>query len=70
MHPLIEEFNRIPGLNACQPTFFRAVQRRLREEIQPLLDERDALLLRVVQLETELARTKGKKPAPVVEVRA
>lgn len=56
MHPTIEEFCRVPGRDACKPEFFRRVQRELRENVQPLLDERDVLLRRVVELETELAK--------------
>lgn len=43
MHPLIEEICRTPGVDAVQPTCFRRWQRQLRDEIQPLLDDREAL---------------------------
>lgn len=63
MHPIIEEFCRIPGLEACQPSFFRRVQRELREQVQPLLDERDALAARVADLESELLRSASRAKA-------
>jgi len=39
-HPLIEEFCRA---NNFQPSFLRRCQRVFREEVQPLLDQRDVL---------------------------
>lgn len=44
MHPVLEEFCRIPGLSACQPHSFNKFQRLLRSDVQPLLDEREKLL--------------------------
>jgi hypothetical protein len=61
MHYLIEEFNRIAGVSECRPDVFRRIQRQLISEVQPLLDERDALLQRVVQLEAELVARPGRK---------
>lgn len=52
-HPLIEQFCRIPGVANCQAHFFNRVQRELRDEIQPLLDERDRLLVENAQLKTD-----------------
>lgn len=65
MHPLLEEFCRIAGRDACRPEVFRRLQREMRDIVQPLLDERDGLAQRVVELEADLARlrttvTKGK----------
>jgi ElaB/YqjD/DUF883 family membrane-anchored ribosome-binding protein len=59
VHPLIEAFCRIPGRDACQPTFFNQMQRRLRDEIQPLLDERDRLLAANETLTYEVNRLKA-----------
>lgn len=44
-HPLIDEFCRVPGVGACQPHFFNRCQREFRDTIQPLLDEREQLLV-------------------------
>lgn len=49
-YPLIDEFCRINGLGACQPSFFRRCQREFREHVQPMLDERDRLLVETVEL--------------------
>lgn len=50
---LIDEFARArPPL---QDHFIRRCQREFRERIQPQLEERDALLLEVARLRTELA---------------
>lgn len=68
MHPLIEEFQRVSSVQQLQPTYFRRVQRELRDVIQPLLDERDALIARVAVLEQELA--KATKPRRRDEVPA
>jgi hypothetical protein len=59
MHPLIEEVCRVGGVQNCQPQFFRRVQFRLRNEIQPLLDQRDALLETNAVLEVENAELKA-----------
>lgn len=59
-HPLLDEFCRVAGLESCRPEFFRRVQRELREQIQPLLDERESLgeRVRVLEAELELLRAK------------
>jgi hypothetical protein len=66
-HPLLEEFCRASTL---RPEFFRRVQRVIRTEIQPMLEERETLLVRVADLEAQLAetpkaRTKAKATEPV-----
>lgn len=69
-HPLIDEFCRIPGVGACQATYFNRVQRELRDQINPLLDEREVLAKRVEELEAELAQLKPRpvgRPRKVVE---
>lgn len=60
MHPLLEEICRIPGIGACQPTSFNRYQRLLRDEVAPLLDERDSLLAEVAALREENAALKAK----------
>jgi hypothetical protein len=61
-HPLLEQFCRINGVHNCQSHFFNRVQRELQSEIQPMLDERDALLVKVADLEAKLAKTSTRKP--------
>jgi hypothetical protein len=46
-HPIIEEFCRIHSPERMQTIFFRRMQRVLRDEVQPMLDERDRLLAEV-----------------------
>jgi hypothetical protein len=41
---LIEEFCRVAGVHNCQPQFFNRMQRELRDQVQPLLNERETLL--------------------------
>jgi len=43
MHHTIEEFQRIHNPEACRFEVFRRLQRELRDEVQPLLDERERL---------------------------
>jgi hypothetical protein len=43
-HPLIDEFCRVAGVGNCQSHFFNRCQREFRDQIQPLLDERERLL--------------------------
>lgn len=69
-HPLLDEFIRIPGIGSCQPHFFNRCQRVMRDEIQPLLDERDRLLVENETLRVDLAKTtesKGKAPVKLRE---
>ena len=47
MHPVFDEFCRAAAL---QPHVFRRMQRQVRTEIQPLLDERETLLVEVASL--------------------
>jgi len=61
MHPLLEQFCRIPGIGACQSHFFNRMQRELRDDIQPKLDERDQLLVENEQLKAENERLKARK---------
>jgi regulator of replication initiation timing len=44
-HALIEEINRCYSLQHVQNQAFRRWQRELRDVIQPMLDERDKLLI-------------------------
>jgi hypothetical protein len=49
-HPIIEEFCRIHTPDRMQTVFFRRMQRVLRDEIAPMLDERERLLVEVDEL--------------------
>ncbi len=62
-HPIIEELNRIHSPASMQTTFFRRLQRVTLHEIQPLLDERDRLLVEVEELRSKItAQNTKKKP--------
>jgi regulator of replication initiation timing len=52
-HPLVEAFCRQGG--TLQPEFYRRCQRVFREEVQPMLDERDRLLEENARLKDEIA---------------
>jgi hypothetical protein len=60
-HPLIEQFCRIPGIQSCQPSFFNQCQRVFRDDVQPMLVEREALLLENAALKEEIAKLKAKR---------
>lgn len=62
-HPLIDEFCRVAGVGNCQSHFFNRCQREFRDQIQPMLDERERLLIendalkkRAEELEAAAAR--------------
>jgi predicted nucleic acid-binding Zn-ribbon protein len=57
-HPVIEEFTRVFSLDRLQVTSFRRMQRILRDEVQPMLDERDRLLVEVADLRAEVEKLK------------
>lgn len=52
MHPLLDEFCRA---HVLQPVPFRRMQRLMRSDIAPMLDERDRLLEENAQLRAEIA---------------
>lgn len=54
-HPIIEEFCRIRGLGSMRDQTFNRMQRLFQSEIQPLLDEREALLIEVTRLRARVA---------------
>jgi hypothetical protein len=56
-HPLIEEFCRQGG--QLRPEFYRRCQRVFRDEVQPMLDERDRLLEENARLKDELTIAKS-----------
>lgn len=63
-HPVIDEINRCYSLASVRDTSFRRWQRILRDEVQPLLDERDRLIdenaaLREANL--KLSKPRGRK---------
>jgi regulator of replication initiation timing len=62
MHPLIQEFCRIHSPERMQTTFFRRAQRELRDVIQPMLDERDRLLVENAELRAEVEKSSKRKP--------
>lgn len=53
-HPLIDEFCRQAG--ELRPDFFRRCQRVFRDEVQPVLDEAEALRTENARLQQEIAR--------------
>jgi regulator of replication initiation timing len=67
-HPVIEEFTRIFSLDRLQVTSFRRMQRILRDEVQPMLDERERLLVENADLrqQLELMSMKLAMAGPVV----
>lgn len=58
-HPIIEEFCRIHSPERMQTVFFRRMQRVLRDEIAPMLDERERLLAENAELKAEIASHKS-----------
>lgn len=58
--PKLEEFTRA---NVLQPHFLHQLQRYVREIVQARLDEREVLLVRVAELEQELARAQERERA-------
>ena len=59
-HPLIDEFCRA---HQFDPSFLRRCQRVFREEVQPLIDERDQLEQRVRELQADLDEATAPKRA-------
>jgi hypothetical protein len=59
-HPLIEEFCRAHDF---RPDFLRRCQRVFRDEVQPLIDERERLLVENADLKAELATIDRKRSA-------
>jgi hypothetical protein len=64
-HPLIEAFCRQSG--QLQPEFYRRCQRVFRDEVQPMLDERDRLIEENATLKAQLEKQnrKAAKADPV-----
>ena len=56
---MIDEFCRAKTL---QPHFLNRCQREFRDQIQPMLDERDRLLVEVADLKAQLEKTSKKRP--------
>jgi regulator of replication initiation timing len=52
-HPIIDEFCRVYSLGSLQAQAFRRMQRVLRDEVQPQLDERDKLIEENAALKAE-----------------
>jgi regulator of replication initiation timing len=61
-HPLIEQFCKIHTADRMNTIFFRRMQRELRDVIQPMLDERDRLLVENAELRAEVEKTSKRKP--------
>ncbi len=55
-HPIIEEFCRIYSLATLQNVPFRRMQRIMRDEVQPMLDERDKLLVENAELRAQIEK--------------
>ena len=68
VHPVIDEISRCYSLSNVQSTSFRQWQRILRDEVAPLLDERERLLVENAELREALdkASKRGKKEAATV----
>jgi hypothetical protein len=64
-HPLVEAFCRQGG--TLQPEFYRRCQRVFREEVQPMLDERDRLIEENAALKAQVEKltTRKAKADPV-----
>lgn len=65
-HPLIDEFCRIAGVGSCQSHVFNRLQRELRDDIQPKLDERERVLEENAALKIQIEKL-SKKPAKAQE---
>ncbi len=65
-HPIITEFCRVFSLAQLQNVPFRRMQRVLRDEVQPMLDERDALLVENAALRAENETLKARKAKAAV----
>jgi hypothetical protein len=64
VHPVIEDLCRVHSVQALRQDFFRRCQRLLRDDIQPLLDEREKLILEnhtLVEANTMLLRQLDEK---------
>ena len=62
-HPIIDEFCRVYSLTNLQNQSFRRMQRILRDEVQPQLDERERLLVENEALRAEVEKLSRKKAA-------
>lgn len=56
-YPLIDEFCRAHEL---RPEFFRRCQREFRNEVQPMLDQREQLLVENAALKAQVAELTAK----------
>jgi len=63
-HPLLDEFCRAREFRA---DFLRRCQREFRDTIQPLLDERDALLTENATLKAQLEAVPARRAAKPTE---
>lgn len=70
MHPIIEEFCRIPSLANLQTVAFRRMQRVFQAEIHPMLDERERLLVENAELRAQLEALQKKAERRRAEVTA
>lgn len=73
MHPVLAELCRVSSIPDMRPDFFRRMQRQLRDDVQPLLDQRDTLEAENVALKARLAEIdamprRGRKPAEATAV--
>jgi nucleosome binding factor SPN SPT16 subunit len=67
MHPVIGEFIRIRATTVYRNQVFRRHQRQFKDEIQPMLDERDRLLVENAELKARITALELRL-APVIEV--
>ena len=58
-HPAIDEFSRIYSMAQFQPQTFRRLQRVFRDDVQALLNEREALLVENAALKAQIAQVEA-----------
>lgn len=63
-HAIIDEFCRVYSLSSLQNVHFRRMQRVMRDEIQPLLDDHDRLVQENAALKAEIETLKTQKRGP------
>lgn len=68
-HPVIDELSRVRGVGSLQNHVFNRIQRVLRDEVQPMLDERETLLAENADLKAQLEYLQSRVDGAPVEKR-